>query len=446
VSQSIIVVSDADAPTVRATVDGELSCAGSEVQIQTTISGGRQPYAIQWTRSGIGVIGCEASLLVSQPGTYTVTVTGANGCTAMDTVTVLQDLQAPRISAIASGELTCKVSQVKLTALASNGRLPYTYEWKSPSGSVVGTASEVYVSQPGTYSIRVVGANGCSAMATVIVTEDKIAPVVDIRGAGLLTCATTEITLTANVSSGRPSYQIEWTGPSGNIVSTTPVVTATMPGAYAVTVTGANGCASTASVMIEQDILEPTVDAGADRMLSDEILQVTVTATIGGIGGGSYAVAWTNDSGDVLSTNETIPIDRPGVYTVTVTRSTGCSASDTVIVNSSIITEVMLNSGIEGLAVFGQLTMDGVPVPGTAFHFATGDIAASGSGVEISSVSLRTGTGQGYEANGAEVNYIIPGNAIVTFQIHKDQFIAGKWYPLLHLPADSLGAAAVKFF
>ncbi|MCK5246543.1 hypothetical protein KAR02_06570, partial [Candidatus Bipolaricaulota bacterium] len=390
VSKSITVVSDADAPIVRADVSGELACGIDEVLIQASITGGCEPYDIQWSRSGTGVIGCEACLLVTQPGTYTVTVTSTNGCTATDTVTVTQDLQAPRISALVDGELTCTIRQVKVLALASNGRLPYTYEWHSPSGGLVGTASEIYVSEPGTYSVRVTGANGCSALGTVIVTEDTIAPAVDIRGNGVLTCSTTEIVLTANISQGRPPYAIEWAGPAGNIVGTAPILTATAPGTYTVAVTGSNGCTTTTTVVLDQDIAPPSVDAGPDQVLSNEVLQVLVTAAIDNPGTG-YTVEWTNESGDVLSTMESFSIDRPGEYTVTVTRDTGCSASDTVVVNSSVITEVMLNSGIQGLAVFGQLTMDGVPIPGTTFYFLTDSTQESEDGVEIASVSIRTG-------------------------------------------------------
>lgn len=445
VSKSISVVSDASTPVVRADVSGVLACGIAEVLLRASITGGCGPYDIQWNRSGEGVVGCEDCLLVSQPGTYTVTVTSATGCTATDTVIVTQDLQAPRISTMVDGELTCNVRQVKILALASNGRLPYTYEWHGPSGGLVGSTSELYVSEPGTYSVRVTGANGCSAMSTVIVTEDTVAPLVDINGGGLLTCSTTEIVLTANISRGRPPYIIEWAGPAGNIVGTAPMLTATTPGTYTVVVTGSNGCTTTATVAIDQDIEPPSVDAGPDQMLSNDVLQVLVAATIESPGT-SYTVEWTNELGDVLSTMESFSVDRPGEYTVTVTRDTGCSAADTVAVNSSVITGVMLNSGIDGLAVFGQLTKDGVPIPGTTFYFLSGATQETEEGVEISSLSIRTGTGEGYEANGAEVNYIIPGNSVVTFQVHSDQFVAGKWYNLPHLPVDPPGAASVKFF
>jgi len=446
VSRSITVVSNAEAPIVQTSLSGELTCAGGEVIVEASIAGGCGPYSIEWTRPGAGVLGCEACLPVSEPGTYTVIVTGANGCTSIETVTVLQDLQAPRIQTVVSGELTCSTRQVKLTALASNGRLPYTYEWRDPVGNSVGTTSEVFVSQAGTYTVRVAGANGCSAMGSVIVTEDVLAPGVEIRieGTGVLTCATPAETLTANISMGRPPYAIEWEGPSGNLIGTAPVIEADLPGTYTVTVRGANGCATAASVQITQDVEPPVVDAGPDLELSNEVTQVTIAPTIT-YPSGSYAVEWTDETGAALGTSESLVVTRPGEYTITVTRNTGCTAFDVVSVNSEIITEVMLDSGILGLAVFGQLTYDGVPIPGSDFHFRVNSVDAE-TGIEVSSMALRTGDGEGFVANGAEVNYIIPGNSTVTFQIHADQFVAGKWYNLPHLPIDPPGEASVKFF
>ena len=445
VSKSIRVVSDVNAPVVRASVGNTLSCSIHEVQIEAHISGGVAPYDIQWSRSGAGVLGCETCLSVSAPGTYTVTVTGANGCSSFDTIVVEQDLQAPRVSAVVDGELSCNTSQVKLTALASNGQLPYTYEWQDPSGTLIGTSSELYVSEPGTYMVTVVGGNGCSSINTVIVTQDSGAPAVDLSMGGTLTCSTPEVTLLANISHGRPPYRIEWIGPSGNIVGTAPRITAITPGVYTVTVTGDNGCSTSQSTTVTQDVEAPLVDAGPDHLLSNEVTQVSITAAITSPTS-AYTIAWTNEQGDILSSTEDVTIVTPGEYTVTVTRDTGCTASDTVSVNSEIITEVMLDSGIEGLAVFGQLTLDGVPIPGTTFHFLTESLEDTASGVEISSISVRTGAGEGHKANGAEVNYIIPGNSVVTFQVHQDQFVAGKWYNLPHLPIDPPGTASVKFF
>ena len=217
------------------------------------------------------------------------------------------------------------------------------------------------------------------------------------------------------------------------------------PGTYTVTATGANGCWSSDTVVVEETIDRPVVDAGEDQLLTIHVRQAVLQAKITGCTG-PCTVVWEDMYGEVVGTTESITVDRTGIYIATATNTlTGCSASDEVAVSSDLVSEVMLESSIEGLAVFGQLLKDGVPIPGTTFMFEVGKDLEPVGGEEVSSVRLTDLDGLGVEANGAEVNYIIPTNAIVRFTIHKDQFFLGKKYYLLHLPTDPEGTASIGF-
>ena len=166
---------------------------------------------------------------------------------------------------------------------------------------------------------------------------------------------------------------------------------------------------------------------------------------LSGVMPGMSTVTWTNTMGEVVGHTESITVNRSGVYTVTVVRDTGCSASDEVTVTSDYVSEVVLTSNIKGLAVFGQLTMDGVPIPDSVFHFQVEEVQTS-SETGAATITMTSLYDEGYRANGAEVYYIIPGNSTVEFGIHQNQFIVGKKYYLLHLPTDPPGEAAVAFF
>lgn len=61
-----------------------LTCAVPSVTLTATASGGTTPYAYLWTPGNL----TSQSITASTPGTYTVTVTGANGCSASDSVVV----------------------------------------------------------------------------------------------------------------------------------------------------------------------------------------------------------------------------------------------------------------------------------------------------------------------------------------------------------------------
>gem|GEM_PF-4806939 len=258
--------------------------------------------------------------------------------------------------------------------------------------------------------------------------------------------AVTEVFVDAAAPGGAPPYGIVWTTPGRGAVGKTASILVDEPGTYTVTATGANGCWASESVIVEQNIAPPVVDVGTDQMLTLHTREVTLTAVVSGCDG-PCTLVWKNMLDEVVGTTASITVSRPGLYYAIATNSvTGCSATDEVAVGSDTVSEVLLESTIEGLAVFGQLTKDGVPIPGTVFQFQVGSNVSPTEGAEISTVAMTGTAGTGYEANGAEINYIIPTNAIVRFTIHKDQFIFGKKYYLLHLPTDPEGNAAVAFF
>jgi len=439
----VVAVSFFKDPTVTATVDRALTCALPEAVLQAHISGGCPPYSIDWIRGG-AVIGCDSCITVDRPGSYTVRVTGANGCTSIATVLVTEDMGGPTVHVTADDLLSCAVTETTLRAEADGGRPPYTYAWQNWDGNPVGNRRVVTVGAAGTYTVEVTGANGCSSVGTVIVTEDIEAPLVDALVHGVLTCNVEDVTLTANISRGRPPYDIEWATPSGITICRSPTITVSDPGSYTVTVTGSNGCSSSDSVVVLADTEPPVVDAGPNQDITLEEPMVVLSATISRCPS-PYTVTWTNTMGEFVGHTESISVSRAGVYEVTVVRDTGCSASDDVTVTSDYVSEVVLTSTIEGLAVFGQLTMDGVPIPESVFHF-TVDATQTGSETVASAITMTNQYGEGYRANGAEVYYIIPGNSTVEFGIHQDQFVTGKKYYLLHLPTDPPGEAAVAFF
>jgi len=443
---AVAVFQDIDRPVVSASASDVLTCNLTEVDLSARISGGRPPYTIAWAGPGGRALGCEPVAVACAPGRYTVTVTGANGCVASATVNVAQDVEAPVVRASVDGELTCTTTSVTLTADVVSGRPPYAYAWSKPGVDLVGSEETVVVSEPGTYAVTVTGANGCTGTSTVAVTENAAPPTVATSVGGTLTCNVTDVPLTATVSGGRPPYEVVWTIPGRGVVGEGPSIRVDEPGPYTATATGANGCWASATVDVEQHIDPPIVDAGPDQMLTLDVREATFTATVTGCDG-ACTMVWKDTLGEVVGTTPSITVTRPGVYAVTATNpATGCSASDEVALDSDRVSEVLLESSIEGLAVFGQLLKDGVPIPGTSFMFEVGKDLDPTEGGEVSSVRMTDLSGVGVEANGAEVNYIIPTNATVRFTIHKDQFIVGKRYYLLHLPTDPEGTASIGFF
>jgi hypothetical protein len=282
--------------------------------------------------------------------------------------------------------LTCAVPSLTLTATASGGTSPYTYLW-APGNT---TSQSITVTAAGTYTVRATGANGCYATASAVVTEDKAAPSVDAGNPQALTCSTPFVVQTASATGGTPPYTYFWT--PGNWTSQG--VTVSAPGTYTVRVTGANGCSASDTVVITEDKLAPSVEAGLPQVLTCAVPSVIQTASVTG-GVPPYTYLWT--PGDVVSPG--ITVDAPGTYTVRVTGANGCSTSDNVdVLALDSWTERLANGGFEQGLDGWRLYPDPTPGETTASTFA---VVAPYFPPASASACLQTGTAylQGHVAD-----------------------------------------------
>jgi large repetitive protein len=244
----------------------ELSCNIKSLTL--TASGG---VSYSWS-NGSTEVGTDASLEVTEAGTYTVTVTGENGCTATASETVTLDNTLPTAAIANEGlELSCNITSLTLTA--SGG---VSYSWSN--GSIeVGTSAALEVSEAGTYTVTVTGENGCTATASETVTLNDTLPTAAIANDGLeLSCNITSLTFTA---SGGVEYS--WSNGSTE-VGTEAALEVTEAGTYSVTVTGENGCTATASETVTLDDTLPTAAITNEGLeLSCNITSLTLTASGG---------------------------------------------------------------------------------------------------------------------------------------------------------------------
>ncbi|MCP9764198.1 adhesin, partial [Lacihabitans soyangensis] len=176
--------------------------------------------------------------------TYTVTVTDANACQQTATVNITQPTALVASISAQTNVLCNGASTGSATVTASGGNPNYTYSW-APSG---GTASTATGLAAGTYTVTVTDANACQQTATVNITQPT-ALVASISAQTNVLCngaSTGSATVTA--SGGNPNYTYSWS-PSGGTAATASGLTA---GTYTVTVTDANSCQKTATVIITQ--------------------------------------------------------------------------------------------------------------------------------------------------------------------------------------------------
>ncbi|MBK7244875.1 MAG: HYR domain-containing protein [Saprospiraceae bacterium] len=133
--------------------------------------------------------------------TYTVTVTGSNGCTATASSTV-NIKPSPIITETHIEPTTCTSLNGSIDLTVSGGVGPFTYNWFTSDGAglVNGTQDQTNISV-GTYVVTVTGNNSCSSTKSISLVGPGgcfICPTIGgLSKSTNVTCKTSPITLTA---------------------------------------------------------------------------------------------------------------------------------------------------------------------------------------------------------------------------------------------------------
>ncbi len=226
-------------------------------------------------------------------GTYTVTVTTNNGCSA--TASQLVTIYPAVIPYIVGPPFGCG----SISLLAVGGT---TYAWSGVNGGSSPDSAANTFDITGVYTVTVSNIYGCSATASTLL---NISPPL-LTGIAGTASACDSVTLTAITGSG-----YLWSG--GNSPNTASN-TFTTSGIYTLTVSNSYGCSASAS---QQVTIYPSVTAGITGT-STACSSVSLTAT----GGSAYA--WSGGNSPDSATNI---FTASGIYAVTVSNSNGCSAT-----------------------------------------------------------------------------------------------------------------------
>ncbi|MFK7771304.1 MAG: T9SS type A sorting domain-containing protein [Saprospiraceae bacterium] len=269
-------------------------------------------------------------------GTGNVDLTDPELSIAQGTPIVFND--SPTADGSSSNLLTCVNSQTTLSATGSSLGSEFSYSWQGISGNAVGFSASTFdatTSQDGTYILTVTNTiTGCDDAVVVMVEIDQDLPTAVIVGSGILTCASTTVTLSGSGSSG-PNIVYEWLDGLGAVLSTTLTLTVTSSGLYELIITNIDsGCSALASVVIVENTVIPIADAGPDMVLDCNNSEVTLDGS-GSSQGANFVYEWTTFDGSIISgANAMNPVvNLEGTYLLVVTDIiNGCTSIDEVLV------------------------------------------------------------------------------------------------------------------
>jgi hypothetical protein len=329
-------------PSATAT-GGGIFCAGLST---TLLSSGGTSYA--WAGPGSFTSSNQnltfSNLLTTQTGTYIVTVTDANNCSA--TASTALTVNAVPTATASNNSPLCVGGMLHVNAGGGT-----TYAWTGPNGFTSAVQfpmiSSAAANSAGIYTVTVSNANNCTATATTNVTVNALPTAAATNNSAI--CAGTTLTLNGT---GGTSYA--WVGPNGftSNISSPSLANATtlMSGTYTVTVTDANNCSATASTTATVNAL-PNVSATNNTPLCEG-----GTINFTSLGGVSYA--WTGPNGYSSSlqnpslSNATQTMT--GAYSVVVTDANNCSASIATSVTVNNLPTPVVSANNNGVFCQGE--------------------------------------------------------------------------------------------
>lgn len=337
------------------------NCGQSDGSVSVTATGGTVAvdYTYSWEDATSTVVGTTATVTGLPGGTYTITVTDDNGCTATATETITDIGGGTVTAAVTSNyngaDVSCNgACDGEVTATATGGSSPYTYDL---SGTINTTGIFPGLCA-GTYTINVTDAVGCLSSTTVTVTEPTAvsgtAVVVDEVCVG--DCQGS-IDITASGGTGPYTYSFD----NGVTYGAANMMNALCAGGYDLSVMDANGCTYDFNVIINPGA--PFANAAIDPAgpYCEDAPPATMTAASSG---GTWSGTGITDP--MAGTFDPATAG-PGTHTITYTIGGSCGATDTedIIVNPLPVISFTadVTSGCEPLTV----TFTNTGASGTCF-------------------------------------------------------------------------------
>ncbi len=315
-----------------------VSCFGGNNGSSTvTASGGTAPYTYLWTPTSQTTVTAGG---LSQ-GSYTCTITDANGCVKPVTTSITQP--APMALSTSVVDANCGLPNGSASVTVGGGVGPYTYSWSTTPVQTTATATGL---ASNTYVVTVTDANSCSQSASVTV-NNLAGPVATVFSTTNVSCnGLTNGSATVTISGGTSPYTFLWSN-----AQTLPTATNLGAGTYTLTATDVNGCVATTSATITQPLVLSTTFTSTNPVCAGSANGTITTTTNGGTT--PYSYLWSPGG----ATTSSLTGLTAGTYSVQVTDAQGCITLSNVtltnppaIVASTTTTNVSCSGMCNGTA------------------------------------------------------------------------------------------------
>ncbi|MFZ4544470.1 MAG: hypothetical protein ACOYOA_10500 [Saprospiraceae bacterium] len=340
------VASGGTSVVANAGPDKSLTCSNPSATL--TASGGT---SYKWSTGATSAsITVGATSYTGSPGagqkentTYSVTVSNASGCSAVDEAVVTSSFYVFKVGCSDSWAIGC------------SGAVSTSYLWSTGATT---SLIDVSPSVDTWYSLTATSTAG-SVVSCYRALVETAGPTVSAGPDDTVDCINPSATLTA--SGG--AYYLWSTGQTGSTITVSPLATTT----YSVTVTATSGCAGVDQVIVYYDAHSVIANAGPDVTVNCNSPDADLTAS-----GGTYYL-WSNGQ---TGNSITVSPLATTTYSVTVTASSGCSAVDQVTVFYNV-SSINANAGPDMTVSCSNPTATLTATGGSTYYWSTGQFGSS---------------------------------------------------------------------
>jgi hypothetical protein len=338
VTSNTIVVTQPD-PLVFSTTQEPVKCFGdSNGTITLTASGGNGNFSYRYFSKGALVEDWQSftnttTTTISDltEGDYTIHVKDSQGCDSPNTTVKITTPIALSINATTSPATGKGLSNGSATITAQGGNGSYTYKWfKSDNTNInqnINTATNLAA---GKYYVLVSDSKNCELTSELLeITEPPLLET-SIAVQNVILCngdknGSLKPTTTGGFLKSGENYTYQWFE-NGNLtaLASTATLSGIGKGSYYAIVTDSNGNKATSQVLT---VIEPAILTNiltSDYVLCGDFNDWTINATPAG-GTQPYNYSW--NTGAKTASIQNVP---PGNYSVVVTDSRGCTITKTI--------------------------------------------------------------------------------------------------------------------
>jgi len=385
-------------------------CGQVNGDIDINVSGGSGSYGFSWDNGS-----SSEDLTNIAGGIYEVTVTDGNGCIAIQSFSIINDVSNCSaycfltVSSIVTDEM-CGDGTGTIDITISQATQPYIVSWNT--GDTIEDLSNL---NAGIYTITVTDANQCVEVVNITVGNNTGNLTISSNQLSNENCGNSDGSIDITITGGTLPYTVLWDNGA-----TIKDISGLAAGNYTITITDGNGCTFSTTYAIFNN----TGNLSASATVINEVCgngAGTINLTVTG-NAGTLSFLWSNGA-----TTEDISGLSAGLYSCTITDANGCTLttssynlineSSTLLLSNTTITNENCNNGLGDI----DITIQG-GIPPITYLWSNGAITEDISGLSSGTYSCTITDTNGCQVQTGTLNlFNTPGNLNVTTDFITDE-------------------------